>query len=71
MSIETNEFESQNDANARLIASAPGLLKVCKEAMEIVQSFNGDHDEWNGGRYDFSGVVSRCQNAIAKAEGSI
>jgi len=57
LSIET---ERDWEANARLIANAPDLLKVCKQYLNIYKMNNPDL---------LSGIYSLINEAVAKVEG--
>lgn len=56
-----DEYDSQNDANARLIAAAPDLLEACKQAKKFLEPVLDEP-----GRTVFWSLV----DAIAKATGT-
>ena len=51
-------MNKQDDANMRLIAAAPELLRVCRDALDIVRSYEPNH--W---------LVRHLNAVIRKAEG--
>ena len=53
-------YNPESEANARLIAAAPELLELCKEAVEVYYDAGLDNTDH---------VVKRMKSAIAKAEG--
>jgi len=60
-----NKFDETEEANARLIAAAPLLLKViramakcCEEAL---------NDDWDRSDDGFEAMLQQCQEAIAAA----
>ncbi len=59
----------ENDANARLIASAPEMLAALRNALELLElKERYTHPGWNGDATPTS-VIGVARAAIAKAEG--
>jgi len=56
-----------NEANARLIASAPGLLQECKSALLAITEFLANHPGYKGLSLNLAPEYLR--KAISKAEG--
>ena len=56
------EDSEETEANARLIASAPELLKACKESLPVISGSVND-------AMDVASIVYIIKQAIAKAEG--
>ncbi len=57
----------QNEANARLIAAAPGLLEVCRNALVLVQMM----DPASCTEADRSRLIMQLIGVIKKAEGAL
>lgn len=55
--------DQQNEANARLIASAPELLLACKLAWPLI------HDKWDTKNPAQTKAIRALESAINKAEG--
>lgn len=66
--LRLNVRDSRLEANARLIAAAPELLEVCKDALESLRRLPYD---WQPGRpvaYRVT-IMQELEKAIAKAQG--
>ena len=60
-----NSIFTDNNANARLIASAPELLEACKKAVQFLDDGNDALEFRRPYQYK---VWKKCLQAIAKAE---
>lgn len=77
---EFSEVTDNNEANARLIASAPELLETLKEVIKALIPIKKGIDEkyYNNGEIEglclyvkgMNGIISKIEQAISKAEGS-
>jgi hypothetical protein len=70
--IATGEDKREEDANARLIAAAPDLLKACESMldwMEFTIPRLGKTPSGSIERMNWGGPISRARDAIAKATG--
>lgn len=59
-SFFSNEWIKESEANARLIAAAPELLEVCRDALDFAKLASGA---------DLSPIINKLKKAIRKAEG--
>ena len=57
--------DAENEANARLIASAPDLLEAC----EVANRFFEENDDFTDGEYPIPGFILDVRIAIKKATG--
>jgi hypothetical protein len=57
--------DAENEANARLIASAPDLLEAC----EVANRFFEENDDFTDGEYPIPGFILDMRIAIKKATG--
>ncbi|MCP4540270.1 MAG: hypothetical protein GY832_24285 [Chloroflexi bacterium] len=53
----------EEEANTRLIATAPDLLKACRNALRVIGYVVEVHD------FSFEATMQQLKTAIAKAEG--
>ena len=60
-----NSTKEETEANARLIASAPDLLKACEETVNLLKWLN-EHLTENGRK-----MILKAQQAINKAKGEL
>ena len=66
--LQNGDGEAQRDANARLIAAAPDLLSVAKDAIEVIEALESNLGSAVGYKCD-NLMVGCLRAAIAKAEG--
>lgn len=77
--VQRSEYQKTADANARLIAQAPDLLALCREAREVLGACANFLSDWNEGAEhragwlhdDDSDFEQDCYALLAKLDAAL